>query len=173
MSLRYSVYFVLTFFIYLMCDDLYFSDFGFFNLCGPKQLKVFRFFEALRSQAAGSLQAVLSFSILRSFGNIFCLTNWTKLFCYYYVCLFHQIALRGQYLRFCCDLVFALLNRVGEAVFCMSLSLVALVVLILSVRDVHCLFYLANWVSLACFQIDINKSGTCGKLTLNMDLWLN
>ena len=41
MSLRYSVYFVLTFFIYLMCDDLYFSDFGFFNLCGPKQLKVF------------------------------------------------------------------------------------------------------------------------------------
>ena len=30
MSLRYSVYFVLTFFINLMCDDLYFSDFGFF-----------------------------------------------------------------------------------------------------------------------------------------------
>ena len=131
MSLLYSAYFVLTFFIYLMCDDLCFSDFGFLSFAVPSNWK-----------SSGSP----IFFHFAFFGNMFCLTNWIKMFWYYYVCFFHQIALSVQYLRFCFYLVFALLYRVGEAVFCMSLSLVALIGLILSVRDVHCLFYLANWV---------------------------
>ena len=54
-------------------------------------------------------------------GNMFCLTNWTKLFRYFFVFFFTNISFSGQYLRFCCVLVSALLSGVDEAVFLQEL----------------------------------------------------
>ena len=125
-----------------------------------------RFFEALLSQVAGSQSSGSPiFLHCKFFGNMYCLTNWTKLYLYLFL-FFHSYCLQWSILAFFCDLVSALLSRVDEAVFCMSLSLVALVGLFLSLRDVHCLFHLSNWLSLDWFHIDLNESGTCEKLTL-------
>ena len=101
-------------------------------------------------------------------GNMFCLTTSTKLFWFFLVLFFTNVSFSGQYLRFRCALVSALLSGVDEPVLCKSLSLVALVGLFLNLRDVTGLFHVTNWLSLDWFHIDLNESGTCSILTLKV-----
>ena len=107
-------------------------------------------FEALRSQAIGT--AVLSFSTVCFVETCFVWRTGQNCFDTF-LSFFTNISFSGQYLRFCCVLVSALLSGVDEAVFCQSLSLVALVGLFFDLRDVTGLFHLTNWLSLDWLNI--------------------
>ena len=73
-------------------------------------------FEALRWQAVGSLQAVLSFPIVCFVET--CFVWRTEQNCFdSFLSFFTNNSFSGQYLRFCCVLVSAVLSGVDEAVF--------------------------------------------------------
>ena len=98
-----------------MFDVLYFSDFfcRFLKHCGAKQLEVFR--QSYLFPLCVLWKHVSSDELNKIVLIVFCL-------------FFTNNSFSGQYLRFCCVLVSAVLSGVDEAVFfCKSLSLVALV----------------------------------------------
>ena len=109
-------------------------------------------FEALRSQAIGSLQQSYLFPLCVLWKHVLS-DELDKIVLILSCFFFTNISFSGQYLRFCCVLVSALLSGVDEAVFCKSLSLVALVGLFFDLRDVTGLFHLTNWLALDWLNI--------------------
>ena len=96
--------------------------------------------------------AVLSFSIVCFVETCFVWRTGQNCFDIF-LSFFTNISLSGQYLRFCCVLVFAFLSGVDEAVFRKSLSLVSLVGLFFDLCDVTGLFHLTNRLSLDWLNI--------------------
>ena len=96
--------------------------------------------------------AVLSFSIVCFVETCFVWRTGQNCFDTF-LSFFTNISFSGQYLRFCCVLVFAFLSGVDQAVFRKSLSLVSLVGLFFDLRDVTGLFHLTNRLSLDWLNI--------------------
>ena len=109
-------------------------------------------FEALRSQAIGSLQQSYLFPLCVLWKHVLS-DELDKIVLILFCLFFSNISFSGHYLRFCCVLVSALHSGVDEAVFCKSLSLPALVGLFFDLRDVTGLFLLTNWSSLDWLNI--------------------